>query len=205
MLSSFSGLIGWVPNHDTLHILLDEYRSLPNVNLSLQIEEKLMESWAGGYAQLAKLTLIQKIEAFQYSLSRTNGKDLAQTMWIKSPNSEVPTLHSKAHTPPLADTLSTLFLSHQVWLDRRTNYTRSLAVMSMVGYMLGLGDRHFSNIMLDRYSGKITHIDFGDCFEVSYAKMCFLSYPIERLLCKGNRILRRFLSGLQGCSSTRWK
>ncbi len=38
--------------------------------------------------------------------------------------------------------------------------------MSMVGYILGLGDRHPSNIMLDRNTGKITHIDFGDCFEV---------------------------------------
>ena len=28
------------------------------------------------------------------------------------------------------------------WLQRRSNYTRSLAVMSMVGYVLGLGDRY---------------------------------------------------------------
>ena len=53
-----------------------------------------------------------------------------------------------------------------MWLDRRTNYTRSLATMSMVGYILGLGDRHPSNLMLDRLSGRIVHIDFGDCFEV---------------------------------------
>jgi FKBP12-rapamycin complex-associated protein len=39
--------------------------------------------------------------------------------------------------------------------------------MSMVGYILGLGDRHPSNIMLQRYSGNIVHIDFGDCFEVA--------------------------------------
>jgi hypothetical protein len=39
----------------------------------------------------------------------------------------------------------------EVWLDRRTTYTRSTAVMSMVGYLLGLGDRHPSNLMLDRY------------------------------------------------------
>lgn len=39
--------------------------------------------------------------------------------------------------------------------------------MSMVGYVLGLGDRHPSNLMLDRFSGKIMHIDFGDCFEVA--------------------------------------
>ncbi len=36
----------------------------------------------------------------------------------------------------------------------------------MVGYLLGLGDRHPSNLMLDRFSGKLLHIDFGDCFEV---------------------------------------
>jgi FKBP12-rapamycin complex-associated protein len=39
--------------------------------------------------------------------------------------------------------------------------------MSMVGYILGLGDRHPSNLMLDRITGKIIHIDFGDCFEVA--------------------------------------
>ena len=39
--------------------------------------------------------------------------------------------------------------------------------MSMVGYILGLGDRHPSNIMLNRNLGKIVHIDFGDCFEVA--------------------------------------
>ena len=64
------------------------------------------------------------------------GQDLARVLWLKSQNSEV-------------------------WLERRTNYVRSLATMSMVGYILGLGDRHPSNLMLDRESGKIVHIDFG--------------------------------------------
>lgn len=41
----------------------------------------------------------------------------------------------------------------QVWFDRRTNYTRSLAVMSMVGYILGLGDRSV-------FSAKETHCSF---------------------------------------------
>lgn len=42
--------------------------------------------------------------------------------------------------------------------------------MSMVGYVLGLGDRHPSNLLLDRMSGKILHIDFGDCFEVAMTR-----------------------------------
>ena len=37
----------------------------------------------------------------------------------------------------------------------------------MVGHILGLGDRHPSNIMVERHSGRIVHIDFGDCFEVA--------------------------------------
>ena len=40
----------------------------------------------------------------------------------------------------------------------------------MVGYLLGLGDRHPSNLMLDRYSGKILHIDFGDCLGLMQEK-----------------------------------
>lgn len=37
--------------------------------------------------------------------------------------------------------------------------------MSMVGHILGLGDRHPSNLLLDRLSGAIVHVDFGDCCE----------------------------------------
>ncbi|OJJ81233.1 uncharacterized protein ASPGLDRAFT_68926 [Aspergillus glaucus CBS 516.65] len=51
------------------------------------------------------------------------------------------------------------------WLERRTNYTRSLGVMSH-GYILSLGDHHPSNLLLDHVTGKIVHIDFSDCFEV---------------------------------------
>jgi Phosphatidylinositol 3- and 4-kinase len=69
----------------------------------------------------------------------------------------------------------------QVWLERRTAYTRATGVMSMVGYLLGLGDRHPSNLMLDRYSGKLLHIDFGDCFEASMHREKFPEKV--RLLC----------------------
>ena len=55
--------------------------------------------------------------------------------------------------------------SSENWLRRRTTFTVSLAVMSMVGYILGLGDRHPANIMIKRESGQVVHIDYGDCFE----------------------------------------
>ena len=57
--------------------------------------------------------------------------------------------------------------------------------MSMVGYVLGLGDRHPSNLMLDRKSGKVLHIDFGDCFEVAMQREKFperIPFRLTRML-----------------------
>ncbi len=138
-LSPNSGLIRWVPNCDTLHSLVQEYRQQRNI--PLKIEHQLMCRMApnSGYDLLP---LVSKVEVFENALHRTTGKDLQQVLWLKS-------------------------VSAERWLERRTNFTRSLAAMSMVGYILGLGDRHLSNLMLERFSGKVLHIDFGDCFEVA--------------------------------------
>ena len=51
------------------------------------------------------------------------------------------------------------------WLHRVKTYSSSLAVMSVVGYIIGLGDRHLDNILMDLDSGEIVHIDYNICFE----------------------------------------
>jgi len=51
------------------------------------------------------------------------------------------------------------------WYDARNNYTRTTAVMSMVGYMLGLGDRHGENILFNEKDGGVLHVDFDCLFE----------------------------------------
>ncbi|OMJ77176.1 hypothetical protein SteCoe_23284 [Stentor coeruleus] len=136
-LSPTCGLIGWVHGSDTLNQLIQDYRQRKRIEI--YVERDLIKSQ---YSKYEQLPLINKIEIFKYAMSQTKGEDLQKILWSKSPTSEI-------------------------WLERRTNYTRSLATMSMVGYILGLGDRHPSNLMLDRYTGKIIHIDFGDCFEVA--------------------------------------
>lgn len=50
-------------------------------------------------------------------------------------------------------------------LTNRLNYTRSVATTSIVGHVLGLGDRHVSNILLDNATGEVVHIDFGVAFD----------------------------------------
>lgn len=51
------------------------------------------------------------------------------------------------------------------WYLARTTFTRSSAVMSMVGYIIGLGDRHCENILFLKKTGGVLHIDFDCLFE----------------------------------------
>ncbi|PWN20280.1 hypothetical protein BCV69DRAFT_283157 [Microstroma glucosiphilum] len=51
------------------------------------------------------------------------------------------------------------------WFAARLNYTRSVAATSIIGHVLGLGDRHVSNILIDQVTGEVIHIDFGVAFE----------------------------------------
>lgn len=47
-------------------------------------------------------------------------------------------------------------LTHRLTAIQR--YTRSLAVTSMIGYLLGIGDRHTNNILIDLRSGRPLHL-----------------------------------------------
>lgn len=51
------------------------------------------------------------------------------------------------------------------WYDFRAQYCSSMAVMSIVGYLVGIGDRHLDNIMVSERNGNIMHIDFDCIFE----------------------------------------
>jgi len=103
-----------------LQALIKEYRE--NFKIIPNTESKLLAQMCHK-DDFEKMCLPNKVEIFRHVLDNTKGEDLKKVLWLKSPNSET-------------------------WLERRTTYTRSLALMSMVGYILGLGDRHPSNIML---------------------------------------------------------
>lgn len=88
------------------------------------------------------MALHYKVDAFKYMLTTSDAIDLCRSLWNKASSAED-------------------------WLLKRMNYTRSIAVSSIVGYILGLGDRHPANLMIERTTGMVLHIDYGDCFEVA--------------------------------------
>jgi ataxia telangiectasia mutated family protein len=67
--------------------------------------------------------------------------------------------------PVLRYFLTEHFRSPRAWAAARLSYARSTAAASMAGYVIGLGDRHSHNILLDLRSAEAVHIDLGIAFE----------------------------------------
>ncbi|XP_050674865.1 serine/threonine-protein kinase ATR isoform X2 [Leptidea sinapis] len=68
------------------------------------------------------------------------------------------------HPPVFQEWFRRVFSDPYGWYQARSAYTRTTAVMSMVGYILGLGDRHGENISFDSTNGDTVHVDFNCLF-----------------------------------------
>uniref|UniRef100_A0A158R632 non-specific serine/threonine protein kinase n=1 Tax=Syphacia muris TaxID=451379 RepID=A0A158R632_9BILA len=55
--------------------------------------------------------------------------------------------------------------SSDSWYRTTERFARSTAVMSVLGSILGLGDRHLDNVLVNLDSGQVIHIDYNVCFD----------------------------------------
>ena len=72
--------------------------------------------------------------------------------------------------PPM---LHKWFLQHfsepSTWLEARLKFSRSCAVWSVCGHIVGLGDRHGENVLIDSSTGDCVHVDFSCLFDKGLA------------------------------------
>lgn len=135
-LSISHGLVQWATGTYTLRAIIEQYRKHHSRD---PLEEYLLTDEYGN-ANFDFLLPIQKVAILEKIFNEIPDTDLANFFWLKAPT---------------ADT----------WLRQIDTYSISVAINSIVGYIIGLGDRHPSNLLIDRNTGKAIHIDFGDCFE----------------------------------------
>lgn len=166
-LSPDVGLIQWVEGADTFHNLISEFRLAHEKDLVLEHSIIMSET----IRRVDSLRPIQRMEALRVANEQTDKGDLRKIFWLKSRSSDS-------------------------WLEKSTRFARSMGLMSIVGYVLGLGDRHPSNFMIDRNTGDVIHIDFGDCFDIAMKRVQFPENVPFRLT---RMIVNSFgISGIEG-------
>ena len=167
-LSISNGLVQWFPGTDTLRSVVEQYRRL-KVRDPIQ-EYNLTEKLS--FISFDYMMPIQKMNIIKKVMSVVPDTDIANFIYLKARSAEI-------------------------WHKQTVTFAISAAITSMVGYVIGLGDRHPSNLLIDRFTGRIIHIDFGDCFEKA-AKRKFLPevvpFRLTRMMVKA--------MGVTGASGT---
>jgi phosphatidylinositol kinase/protein kinase (PI-3 family) len=135
-ISPSHGLVQWIPGTDTLRHVVEQSRKLHG--REPMEEYNLTEKL--GTTSFDQMLPIQKMQIIETIFSRVPDSDIADLFWLKAETAEA-------------------------WLKRTDTFAVSTGMTSIVGYVVGLGDRHPSNLLVDRFSGSVIHIDFGDCFE----------------------------------------
>lgn len=95
------------------------------------------------------------LKAMQEVQSVKNNDEKIIQVWTKL---------KKRFRPVMRHLFTEKYRDPMAWFSMRLTYARSLAVTSIVGWVLEIGDRHCSNILMDECTGELVHIDFGIAF-----------------------------------------
>jgi phosphatidylinositol kinase/protein kinase (PI-3 family) len=147
-LTPAAGLIEWVEGSETFgHYLFGNMSSDP---------ESYAESAHGRHSRPGDWSFLECMGRMKEEAGR--GSTFKSRLAIYD---EI----SKRFPPAFRHYFLERYPSPDEWFVRRLAYTRSVAVTSIVGYVVGIGDRHPQNMLIDKRTGEMIHIDFGVAFE----------------------------------------
>ncbi|KAK6950264.1 hypothetical protein Daesc_008590 [Daldinia eschscholtzii] len=155
--------------------VLKHHRSTQQRNLGIRTYKVLPLTAASGLIEFVSNT-IPLHEYLMPAHERYHPKDLKgsqcrkEISQVQNKSADTRVATYKKVTDRFQPVMRYFFMEHFVdpddWFAKRTAYTRTTAAISILGHVLGLGDRHGHNILLDSKTGEVVHIDLGVAFEM---------------------------------------
>lgn len=142
------GLVEWLDNTTTLKSIVEEEMNGQNKK---------------------KVNLLQSVPGQQYEnyWSKQKGKTYGQKVAIAAAGQVVQNFSQAQSILPvdmLRRRLVSMGKTPQSFFQLRETFSTSLAAFNGCSYVLGIGDRHLDNFLLDQHSGAVIGIDFGISF-----------------------------------------
>ncbi|KAF1799211.1 hypothetical protein FB192DRAFT_1333067 [Mucor lusitanicus] len=148
-MASSLGIIEWVDNTKPLKACMEEQGS---AELLVNAKRKY-NRWITSNKRASKNLAERYHAAFAQPRDTVVGK-------FKDAEASVP-------ANLVRDYLFKLASSPEAFLFSRKEFAYSLACISIFGYIMGIGDRHMDNFLVDMKSGRLIPIDFGYAFGVA--------------------------------------
>ena len=90
--------------------------------------------------------------------------------------------------------------NQKIYEEKINNFINSLAGYSTVNYILGIGDRHYDNLMFDK-KGRIFHIDFGFILGKDPIKYVPFTLTKDMVECMGGETSENYMKFKQKCKN----
>jgi len=145
-LSEETGILEWVPHTASLRTLITK---------AYNPQAKTSEGKRRG----------KRIMRFNDAVMKNKFERTCQdTFFVKGNLTEAAALFERELLKQFPPLLYWWFVSQypdpHAWYEARTRFTLSAAAWSAIGHVIGLGDRHSDNILLDKTTGECVHVDF---------------------------------------------
>jgi len=165
------GLLEWVKDTKTLQSIISEEMILDKTFLNKNNKFGSTFHIQNISAYGKRLAWIGSHNASSYFNSYiSKSSEEAQNFWNNEICTNVPHDFIKR-------ALIRISQSSEAFISCRQNFACTLATSNIWGYIIGLGDRHLENLLVDVTSGDIVQIDFGYSFGVGTDKL-----PVPELL-----------------------
>ncbi|XP_023014307.2 serine/threonine-protein kinase tefu [Leptinotarsa decemlineata] len=154
-------------NKQTRNLLIRTYKIVP-----LSMRSGILE-WVDDTMQIGSYLVGEEKQLGAHQIYRPSDKSPAVCRSLfkgcagKSVEIKLKTYKDicRSFKPVFHKFFESFFPQPTIWYERRRAYIHSVATTSMCGYILGIGDRHVSNILIDKITAEVVHIDFGIAFE----------------------------------------